>query len=273
MGTIIKGEKHGVASQLRDVWNSDVQKDLTSFQYDQSMNKTGKKNNNWSSITIRMALAVFVRSPAAYEALKGFNVLQLPSRFTLQSYTGAFLHSHGANSSSIVDQVAQFVLFCQQNKKEGKPESLKEGVLIFDEVKVISRLMWNSRSQSIIGTAMDYHDMSSLADIYQFIEKDEAAQTSHILQFLWRDLTSSFDIVGPYFPYSMSMESKFLYNCIMETLQLFQLHGLKTSLLVSDGASTNLTVLKATHGQYGVYPITLGILCVFIVAVIINFDR
>ena len=42
-----------------------------------------------------VALAVFVRSPAAYEALKGFGLLQLPSRATLQAYTGAFLDSPG----------------------------------------------------------------------------------------------------------------------------------------------------------------------------------
>ena len=41
------------------------------------------------------ALAVYVRSPAAYEALKGFNLLQLPSRSTLQAYTGAFIDDPG----------------------------------------------------------------------------------------------------------------------------------------------------------------------------------
>lgn len=41
------------------------------------------------------ALAVFTRSPAAYEALKSFQLLQLPSRATLQAYTGAFLDDPG----------------------------------------------------------------------------------------------------------------------------------------------------------------------------------
>ena len=92
---------------------------------------TGHRGNRWSTITIRIgtayeskyinalyfiALAIFVRSPAAYEALKSFNILQLPSKSTLQSYTGAFLHSPGANSSCIADQVAQFMIFCQQQK-------------------------------------------------------------------------------------------------------------------------------------------------------------
>ena len=37
-------------------------------------------------------LVVFICSPAAYELLKGFNILQLPS---LQAYTGAFLDNPG----------------------------------------------------------------------------------------------------------------------------------------------------------------------------------
>lgn len=114
-----------------------------------------------------IALAVYSRSPAAYEALKSFQILQQPSRSTLQSYTGAFLHDPGANSSCLDDQVAQYVLFCQKLRGEGKKESKKDGVLIFDEVKVISRLMWNSRNQRIIGLSMSHLEQSSLADIYQ----------------------------------------------------------------------------------------------------------
>ena len=46
-------------------------------------------------VTIRVALAIFVRSPAVYEALKSFKLLQLPSRSTLQMYTSAFLDEAG----------------------------------------------------------------------------------------------------------------------------------------------------------------------------------
>ena len=76
--------------------------------------------------------------------------------------------------------------------------------------------------------------------------KDDATtkHTSYILQFQWRDLTSSFDIVGPYYTSSKTLESKFIYSCVIETLKLFHLHGLKTSLLVCDGAASNLTMIK-----------------------------
>jgi len=44
---------------------------------------------------ILLALAVYVRSPAAHEALKSIKLLQLPSKATLQAYTGAFLDEPG----------------------------------------------------------------------------------------------------------------------------------------------------------------------------------
>ena len=66
---------------------------------------------------------MYARSAAAYDALKDFKILQLPSKSTLQFYTGAFLHDSGTNSACISHQVAQFVVFCEQCKKDGKMES------------------------------------------------------------------------------------------------------------------------------------------------------
>ena len=97
---------------------------------------TGKRSNQWSMVTIRMgrlhrnpfnililmfylALAVYTRSSAAYEALKSFEIIQLPSRSTLQSYTGSFLHEPGASNQCIADQVAQYVTFKAECEKQG----------------------------------------------------------------------------------------------------------------------------------------------------------
>ena len=59
--------------------------------------------------------------------------------------------------------------------------------------------------------------------MYQLFNEDKAVdQTSYILQFLWRDLTSSYDIIGPYFTSSDTCTAKFIHVCVMETIQLFQ---------------------------------------------------
>ena len=220
---------------------------------------------------------MFVRSPAAYEALKSFNILQLPSRSTLQSYTGAFLHEAGACSESISKQVETYEALLKQCEKEGKLIPKSDGVFIFDEVKVVSGLIWNSRNQRIIGLAMTERDQSTLHDVFQSMSPDQhVQQTTHMLQFLWRDLTSSFDIVGPFLSSAEAMSGKFVLACVLETIELFQVqvcslflhavmhfhlqvNGLKTSLLVCDGSSSNLSALKATHGHVtGAYDMNDG---------------
>jgi len=93
-----------------------------------------------------------------------------------------------------------FQQFKESQKVLGKLEPLADGVLIFDEVKVISRLMWKSRSQTIIGLAMNAEDQASLHDVYELFHKDKPVeQTAYIMQFLWQDLTSSYDIIGLYY--------------------------------------------------------------------------
>ena len=174
-------------------------------------------------LMITTALAVFTRSPAAYEALKSFRILQLLCRSTLQAYTGAFLHEPGASSHCIASQVSQYVIFKNEQVKPGKLEPQADGVLIFDEVKVACQLLWNSRNQTLSGLAMTYKDLVPLNDIYQYLEEPQnPKQTSYVLQFLWKDVTSSYDIVGPYFTSAQSVDMNFLITCIFETVKLFQ---------------------------------------------------
>ena len=162
---------------------------------------------------------MFIRSPAAYEALKSFDILQLPARSTLQAYTGCFLHEGGASWENISKQTEMFEQFKSSCEASGKLVPKADGVLIFDEVKVISHLMWNSRSQTIVGLAMDAEDQATLHDVYQLFHKEKTVeQTAYIMQFLWRDLTSSYDIVGPYFTSSEVFSAKFILACVLETI-------------------------------------------------------
>lgn len=129
-----------------------------------------------------------------------------------------------------------------------------DGVLIFDEVKVVCRLMWNTRSHQLVGFAMCHEELSSLSDVYQLLDSDcRSKQTTYILQFLWRDLASPFDVVGPYFTSSGSLENKFILSCVFESMKMFHLYGFKTYILVCDAAAPNVSVIKATTGVHGAY--------------------
>ena len=64
---------------------------------------------------------------------------------------------------------------------------------------------------------------ASLHDVFQLFDKDHRTkQTNYILQFLWRDLTSSFDIVGPYYTSNETMPAKFICSCVFQTLKLLK---------------------------------------------------
>ena len=168
---------------------------------------------------------------------------------------GVFLNGPGVSEDSILRQARQFESFKEEQRQKfpDAPQPEANGVLIFDEVKVVSRLLWNSRSQEVIGIAMNHEDMSSLHDIYASVGSEEPQQATYMLQFLWRDLTSKFDVMGPYYSSAESLKSKFILACVFETMKLLQLYKFQTSAIVCDGASSNLTALKTVSGSLGAY--------------------
>ncbi|XP_065888474.1 uncharacterized protein [Dysidea avara] len=213
-----EGDQHGVGSVMKTLWMTHKDRQKKQFFLNQEENSVGGRGNQWNMITIRMALAIYTRSPAAYKALQSFEILKLPSKSTMQAYTGAFMHAPGASNVCIVEQVSQYVLFKEECRKNGRQEPKSDGALIFDEVKVACQLMWNSQNHQLMGLAMTSKDMESLSDIYRILKNPEANQTSYILQFIWRDLTSSYDIVGLYYMSAASVEAKFVVACVFETI-------------------------------------------------------
>ena len=177
---------------------------------------------NFDGFDVFSALAIYSRSPAAYEALKGFDILRLLAKSTLQAYSGAFNHAPGVSTACIADQVSRYVVYKEESKKEGRQEPMGDGVLVFDEVKVACELMWNSRNNRLMRLAMTSKDLASLNDIYTLLKNsDTNKQTSYVLQFLWRDLTSEFDIVGPYLPVQIQLTGSLSWLVYWKLLNYF----------------------------------------------------
>ena len=91
-------------------------------------------------VTYRLALAVYSRSPAAYEALKSFNILQLPCRASLQAFFSANRTAPGVDEDKIAEQRCLYEAFKEEKVKQGKKKPLSKGALIFDKVKVQSKV-------------------------------------------------------------------------------------------------------------------------------------
>ena len=61
-------------------------------------------------------------------------------------------------------------------------------------------------------------------------------------------MTSGYDLVGPYFPIEASITSNTLEEFVMLCLKAFTSYGFKVPIILCDGASSNLTVLKILTG-------------------------
>lgn len=119
----------------------------------------GQTSNKWSSITYRIgkqsqyifcvvcntllyvALAVYTRSPAAYSALKSFEILQLPSVSSLKYFTGANIEDPGEAQDCLMLCREQYEKHKVETVAKGKKKPLGEGALIIDEVKVCILVM------------------------------------------------------------------------------------------------------------------------------------
>ena len=111
------------------------------------------------------------------------------------------------------------------------------------------KLLWSSRNQRFIGHAMTHDELLSLCDVYATLAPDyRKRQTNYVLQTLWRDFTSNFDVIGPHYTSDSAFAHQFLCRIVWDSLHQFHVCGFKTLAIVCDGASPNMTMVKEMSG-------------------------
>ena len=100
-------------------------------------------------------------------------------------------------------------------------------------------------------------EMASLCDVYQTLDPQrKTKKTKTILQTIWRDLSSKFDVLGPYFTSEAGFDTKALIVITEETMLKFHWFGFHTVVIVLDGASSNLSMIKLwTERRKGAYSV------------------
>ena len=159
-------------------------------------------------------------------------------------FTSVRNHECGIIAEYIQEKKQEYDLFCKEVTANGRKCPLGLGVIIFDEVKVMAKVMINTKNESFIGLAMTEKEMKGLHDIYANLSSGEPLPAEYVLQFLWRDLSSDFDVIGPYFNLKSTIDHKIVIETVFETMEAFHFFGFKTNALVCDGASSNLAAIK-----------------------------
>ena len=83
-----------------------------------------------------LALAVYTRSPSAFDALHDLKILQLPCSKVLTTILKDGAEKDGIDEEYLKAQSDQFRSYQDERKKNGHPRPLSLGVMMWDEVKV-----------------------------------------------------------------------------------------------------------------------------------------
>lgn len=101
---------------------------------------------------------------------------------------------------------------------------------------------------------MTHHQLTTLADVYEELREGHPKKTTYILQFMWRDISSKYDVIGPYFTSSDGLDARLTAACMYETMEAMESVGFRVKALICDGASWNLSLVKmlcGVEGQFG----------------------
>ncbi len=126
-------------------------------------------------------------------------------------------------------------------------------------VQVAAKVVWNSRDNKFIGHIMTEEEMGSLVDVYRTLDPERRTKkTKYVMQTIWRDLSSKFDVLGPYFMSESGFDNKYVTTIVEETMLKLNWYGFCTVGVVCDGASPNLTMINVwTEGKKGAYRVNL----------------
>jgi len=229
----------------------------------------------WNHSVLCVALSMYLRGPAGYDALKKSGVVSLPSGRLLQSYVRDRAPSVGCDEYQgklLKDAYARHKLLCEVKAmapaaaaapvlsaltltpRLHRPD-FKSGVtrppagvgaLMFDEIKISGGFAFKNNSE-LVGFACSAEDLVSLRDIYLDDSREKSdAETpcSYVLQFMWRDMTSRFDVIGPYWTSVGTFTGGGVNGCFWEALCWFSRYGFAVHEVLCDAASTNVKFIK-----------------------------
>ena len=252
-------EKEGGGVEIEKAWRRDledvdkrhqrkIKAQRKDFFKDQLKNTNGNKGNRYSPITLRVALAIYSASPAAYRALRAFNIIALPEKKTLQSITNYYsIECGGTACVPYLQRMAEKYQEKVDNwgkEHQDRPKPQWDGTMVIDEAQCTEKITWHSGTHKISGMSMSVDDLQNLTDLYRSINSSDESSSTRILQVLWLDRTSGMDIPGPFYPSPSGMSHTQIVACIRDAIETFHFVGFTTSLVILDGAQSNLTAIK-----------------------------
>ncbi len=183
-----------------------------------------KMGRRYHPQVIRFALSIHGKSPAAYRELRESGALVLPSERVLRDYKNYFKPKPGINMENIE---------CVREKVRSFSEVQRYVVLVMDEMKIQSSLVFDKYSGDLIG----FIDLGDPMVNFAFVEEETLA--THALAFLVRGLCTDLKHVISYY-LTGDLTSFQLMPLFWQAVSVLELSlKLYVCAAVNDGASAN----------------------------------
>ena len=148
--------------------------------------KCSSRGIRYHPMIIRFCLSLASKSASAYDDIRydeksGTGILILPSRRRLRDYKNYIRPERGFNKN-IINEL--------KNKIKNFSDNEKFFVILMDEMKIQSNLVWGKHTGELIG----YVDLGDTELNYATLEKTDNIAT-HILAFLIRSIVNPFSSV------------------------------------------------------------------------------
>ena len=168
----------------------------------------------------------------AYEHLRRSSFIELPHRTTLNKYTGFVSSGSGFN-------VEIFKKLCEDSNITNMKRHKKQVILLFDEMKIKSGLVYSKSSGRVIGFTelSDMNDELNEFDRRMTDNKPKELAT-HVLCFMVRGLVKRLCFPVVYFS-SRGFNSAQLFPTVWQAIRILETVGFQVAAMVCDRASPN----------------------------------
>jgi len=243
--TLANGESGSLGELVMETFMQDVRE----FESDQLGHLA---TNRWHDSTLRLCLATYARSPAAFEKFREHWLLCMPATSTLAKACKRLHQDPGLDS---VLMAAFRQLYDARNdiiRKEGRrPPLTQELELAFDEVKLSCGIAFSSMGGKLRGVATTARQEPHLHDFFRTMSaEDDTPIASYALCFAVRpmDYPQMSSIIA-FVLAAGNLASEFTLSTLLAAITLVQSFDFIVNTVIADGSSINVRCFKDLIGR------------------------
>ena len=231
---------NSLSDDLTSILSNVDQTEVTPFmnlvwQQQKQLFTRSPKSCRYHPMIIGFCLSLASKSKSAYEELRNSNILRLPSTRTLVDYKNLIKPGTGFRKE-IIDNL------CEITKDYSKVE--RYIVLLFDEMKIRSNLVFNKHTEELIG----FLDLGDPQINYNMLE-NESKLATYVLCFYLRGIATNLKYSLAPFATSGATATQ-MFPLFWEAVSLLQFNcNLWVIAATSDGASSNRKLFRMLGGE------------------------